>query len=137
MKKIIIPLIFCLLITSSFAQVQRKVPNSKLDSTGISMNSGTGNSMKQKQGKLKALKELNLTKEQKQQMKTMRQDSKAEQDAITNDTTLTEAQRKEKLKAVKTEAAKKLQSILTEEQRSKLKTIKEEKSGHSNKEKDR
>ena len=88
--------------------------------------------MKQKQGKLKALKELNLTKEQKQQVKAVRQDSKAEQDAIINDTTLTEAQRKEKLKIVKGDAAKKLQGILTEEQRSKLRTMKQGKRGNSN-----
>ena len=88
--------------------------------------------MKQQQGKLKALKELNLTKEQKQQVKAVRQDSKAEQDAIINDTTLTEAQRKEKLKIVKGDAAKKLQGILTEEQRSKLRTMKQGKRGNSN-----
>ena len=88
--------------------------------------------MKQQQGKLKALKELNLTKEQKQQVKAVRQDSKAEQDAIINDTTLTEAQRKEKLKIVKGDAAKKLQDILTEEQRSKLRTMKQGKRGNSN-----
>ena len=88
--------------------------------------------MKQKQSKLKALKELNLTKEQKQQVKAVRQDSKAEQDAIINDTTLTEAQRKEKLKIVKGDAAKKLQGILTEEQRSKLRTMKQGKRGNSN-----
>ena len=87
--------------------------------------------MKQQQGKLKALKELNLTKEQKQQVKAVRQDSKAEQDAIINDTTLTEAQRKEKLKIVKGDAAKKLQGILTEEQRSKLRTMKQGKGGNS------
>ena len=88
--------------------------------------------MKQQQGKQKALKELNLTKEQKQQVKAVRQDSKAEQDAIINDTTLTEAQRKEKLKIVKGDAAKKLQGILTEEQRSKLRTMKQGKRGNSN-----
>ncbi len=59
---------------------------------------------------------LNLTADQKAQMKTMREDAKQQREAIQNDATLTADQKKAKMKELHKTQSDKMNSILTPEQ---------------------
>ena len=73
-----------------------------------------------KMGGQKYMKDLNLTEAQKAQLKAQREASKAQLDAIKNDATLPDAQKKEKAKAIFAEQKTKTQALLTAEQKAKL-----------------
>ena len=59
---------------------------------------------------------LNLTADQKAQLKTMREDAKQQREAIQNDATLTADQKKAKMKELHKTQSDKMKSILTPEQ---------------------
>jgi protein CpxP len=67
------------------------------------------------------MKELNLTKEQRGQMKEFHQSMKQKKEEINNDNTLTEEQKKAKMKELHKEQKEKMNAILTPEQREKMK----------------
>jgi Spy/CpxP family protein refolding chaperone len=121
--------VFAFLYYAAPAQVQRKIADSgkiKEEQAKSEMN-GQENVVPKSQ-KLKMVKELNLTKEQKGSLKELRQTNQAKRDLIESDTSLSENEKKEKLKAVKIAAAIDLQSILTADQKAKLRTMRNEKS---------
>lgn len=120
MKKIIAVLIFAFSIGAGFAQVQRTVTKKSSADTGAY-------AKKDKQSMKKDMKALNLTKEQRGQLKSMKQENKAAKENIENDATLTEQQKKEKIKNMRRQNADKMKSILTEEQRGKLKEMRRNK----------
>ena len=70
--------------------------------------------------KVKMAKALNLSKKQKQQMKAIKQQSKAQNAAITNNAELSESQKKIQLKQVKADQKKSVAKVLTTEQKAKL-----------------
>ena len=74
---------------------------------------------------VKKKKELKLSKEQKQQVKKFKQSAKAKKSAIKNNSALTEDQKKIKLKQVHKENRKKLEAILTPEQKEEMKKRKD------------
>ncbi|HRH50884.1 MAG TPA: hypothetical protein PLP23_19190 [Panacibacter sp.] len=121
MKKLII-LFSCFLVFAGTVSAQKndtltraKVKNrmSKLDST-------KRENLKEKGITENSMKELDLSKDQFNQIEGFRKSAKEEKEKIKNDNTLTEAQKEEKIKAVDENFRKKSGSVMTKEQRSKV-----------------
>jgi Spy/CpxP family protein refolding chaperone len=70
--------------------------------------------------------DLNLTAEQKDQLKALREESKQQRDAIMQNTGLAEADKKQQLAALRKDAREKLLAVLTPEQREKLEAHRKE-----------
>ena len=77
--------------------------------------------IKNKDGVKKNLKQLDLSNDQQKQIDDIHANSKQEKDKINNDKTLTDEQKKEKIKAVDKDSKHKIHSVLTPEQREKMK----------------
>lgn len=75
---------------------------------------------KERKGNGPMMKDLNLTDTQKAQMKSDRDDMKQQRDAIQNDATLTQAQKKVKMQDLMKSERSKMSSILTPEQKAKM-----------------
>ena len=76
----------------------------------------------QKDGnQMEMIRELNLTKTQKVQLRDLHQSMKANKEAIESDQTLTDDQKKEKLKEARKEQMQKINGMLTPEQRENFK----------------
>ena len=116
-------LILVLLFSSiiSLAQVER-VPAKQADSV---INKSAVNT-KDKPGKKDLVKELDLSREQKIKIKEIRQSGKAKKDAIENNDQLSTSEKKTQLREQQKEQAKNIQAILTEEQKEKFKTKRQE-----------
>ena len=112
MKKLLtVVFILYFFISNAIAQVKREVNPSQ----------NSQSNMVQKNKKKAMMKELNLTKEQRGQMKEFKQSMKQKKADITNDKTLTQEQKQAKLKELHKEKKEKMNSILTPEQREKMK----------------
>ena len=122
MKKYIAIVILCLTGLNITAQIQRNVVKQKSDSTVTEPTQP-----KQDGSRKELLRELDLTKEQKIKMKEINQTMKLSKDAIENDTTLNENEKKEKLKVLRKEQVTKIQAILTEEQKIKFRQLRAKK----------
>lgn len=72
------------------------------------------------------MKSLGLSDSQKAQLKGIREDAKKQRDAIKNDSSLSENQKKAKLKELRTATRGKVDSVLTPEQREKMKQLRKE-----------
>lgn len=83
----------------------------------------------EKKKKPNLAKELNLNETQKKTMTAMRKTGKAQADSIKSNTALTEAQKKTELKKIKQEERKKVEGILTTEQKAKLAELQPKKKG--------
>jgi len=121
MKKLIF-LFSCFLMLAGIVNAQKndtltraKVKNrmSKLDST-------KRENLKEKGITENSMKELDLSKDQFNQIEGFRKSAKEEKEKIKNDNTLTEAQKEEKIKAVDENFRKKSGSVMTKEQRTKV-----------------
>jgi len=119
MKKYIVIIVAMITGLTTTAQIQRTVVKQKPDSTSSVQVPAQNN----KPGK-EIFRELDLSKEQKLKLREINQSMKASKDALESDTTLNEAARKEKLKALRKEHATKVQAILTEEQKIKFRQLK-------------
>ena len=75
---------------------------------------------------VKNVKELNLTNEQKKQVKKYKKSDKVKVTAIKNNAALTEQQKKDQLMQVRKEKHDKLETILTPEQKEKMKQMKKD-----------
>jgi len=129
MKKAMIFMVFGFAGFSTFAQVQRKVADTnKIAGTEQKQNAMVNEpaSFSKKKDKLKLVKALNLTREQKKKLKEMRQANEAKKVAILNDGSLTADQKQSQLKAIKRSAAVDLQGILNEAQKKKMKEMRKE-----------
>lgn len=116
MKKIMLALLSLIISLAGFSQVKKD--RSKMsDSTKQSIKEV----MKTKKGKKMA--ELNLSREQKKQVKEIKQNDDAAKNAILNDAALSEEQKKEKLKELRKARQEKIKTMLTPEQKEKLKNI--------------
>ena len=69
------------------------------------------------------LRELNLTKEQRGKFKEIGQANKAKRDEINNNDSLTQGQKDAKLRELKRTAVQSTMSILNEEQKEKMKSM--------------
>ena len=118
-------LILVLLFSSllSLSQIERK-PAPAMQTDSVSSN--TGSNKMDRSEKKELLKELDLTKEQKIKLKEIRQASMAKKEAIENNNQLSETERKTKLRELQKEQAQNIQAILTNEQKEKFKTMRQE-----------
>jgi len=73
-----------------------------------------------------AFASLNLTDDQKAQMKQIHESAKAKVDAVMADTSLSDADRQAKVKAIHRATMQQARAILTPEQRQQLKTNRRE-----------
>lgn len=73
------------------------------------------------------IKDLNLTESQKAQLKASREQMRTQMEAIKNDSTLSQEQKKEKMQQLHQSQRTKMNSVLTAEQKSKLKAERTEK----------
>jgi protein CpxP len=75
---------------------------------------------------------LNLTDDQRAQIKKIHEDAKMKSDAVKADSSLSEADKKAKVRTIRQEAKKQKQEVLTPEQREQLKAkMKERNAQHS------
>lgn len=108
------------MVYMSSAQVQRRPVKQQPDSATVSPVAE-----KNKDNRKEIFRELNLTREQKGKMKEINQSMKASKDAIENDTTLSEAEKKAKLKTLRNEHTRQVQAVLTEEQKVRFRQLKD------------
>jgi protein CpxP len=117
MKKIIaFTMILAAVGLTSMAQVERKQDDTR-KSQQMKGHRGQGKKMMQ---------DLNLTEDQKAKLKAEREASKSQLDAIRNDASLSETQKKEKAKAIHDAQKAKMQSILTPAQKEQMEKNKKE-----------
>ena len=120
MKKILsIILVTCIISIQAFAQ--QKEQDVLLNQRDSALPLNTTNIKK-----VKAFKELNLSKQQKKQIKKFAKANKKKKKSIKNNTTLTEQQKNQQLLQIRNEKHAKLEAILTPEQKEKLKHMKKE-----------
>ncbi len=121
MKKIISFVVLGMLLGFAATAQLRRTPAAKpaVDSAAAE----TATSQRGKHGQRKMIKELNLDKEQKEKLKTMKEEAKAEKDAIAADDKLTAAEKKQKQQELRRKQAEKLNGVLTDEQKEKLKKV--------------
>lgn len=99
---------------TSNAQVQREVPQSQQTQT------------KPSQHQKGMMDQLNLSPDQKSQMKTLHQDMKQQRESIMNDQTLTADQKKQKMKEFRKSQSEKVNGILTPDQQQKMKELRKQ-----------
>jgi Spy/CpxP family protein refolding chaperone len=116
MKISLIAFIFFFATFSVSAQIERKPVAAKTDST-----QAVNDDKAKQQNRKDRMKELNLTREQKNMLKDIHRSGKAEKDAIENNTQLSEEEKKKRLRELQKKHAEKLQAILTPEQLAKFK----------------
>ena len=75
---------------------------------------------------------LNLTDDQKAQMKKIREDAKSQIDAVKNDGSLTADQKQTKIKQIRRDSHKQVEAMLTREQRKTMKEWRHEHHGQRN-----
>jgi hypothetical protein len=126
MKKISALIVLTFIISLSFAQVQRKV---KTENIADSITKTGERKKGYKANKKQAIRELDLTKEQKGKLKEQRQAAKDKKAAIQNNESLSAEQKEAKLKELQKEQAKSTMGILNEEQKEKMKKMRKEKKG--------
>ncbi len=124
MKKTGIFLAFIFISFLSFAQVQRIVAPKQVDSTGHqpAINDGRNDKIGRKQ----MMRELELSKDQRSKLKEIRQSNKVKKDEISNDDKLTTEQKDAKLRELQREQAQSTMTILNDEQKAKIKTMRQE-----------
>lgn len=87
-------------------------------------NDGVNKERTEKRGDV--YKDLNLTKDQQQKIKALNQDSHAQAEAIRNDNTISQEQKREKFNTLKESQKVKRDAILTDEQRTKIEAKKKD-----------
>lgn len=120
MKKTGIFLTLTFISILSFSQVQRVVTPSKQSNGGVTQ---PGDNNPEKMNRKKMMRELNLTKEQRSKLKEIRQSNMSKKDAISNDDKLTDEQKEVKLRELKRGQAQSTMTILNDEQKAKMKTM--------------
>lgn len=117
---LLIAFILSLVTISASAQIERKPVVVKTDSFQTVSSGGKVD----KQSRKERMKELDLTKEQKDKMKEIVQTGKASKEAIENDTQLSDQDKKKQMRELQKAQMQKIQAILTPEQLEKFKASK-------------
>lgn len=114
MKKVFLFVTAALLFAAtSNAQVQRNSSNSQRVQSDSARHARSE----------KMMNELNLSQDQKTQIKSLHQENKQQRDAIKNDASLTPDQKKQKMKELHQSQSEKMNSILTPDQQVKRKQM--------------
>jgi periplasmic protein CpxP/Spy len=122
-KLIVLSLVACLCTLSLMAQVERTSADS------------SKNTMRQKgagqQDKREMMKELNLSRDQMKQMRTLKQETKAKMEEVKALDKITAEEKKIKMKAIQEERKTKLKAILSAEQFAKMEAKLKERKGNT------
>ena len=113
------------LILIAIAAIAFTTATQAQDSTAHKKMNG-GHSAKMQQQK-EMMDNMNLTQDQKDKMKKMREDNMTKMEEIRNNSSLTDDQKGEKMKALREEQRKNMDGILTDEQKAKMKQMRQEK----------
>ncbi|MDE3183577.1 MAG: hypothetical protein KGM16_09180 [Bacteroidota bacterium] len=117
MKKLLLVAVAGLFfIANSNAQIQREMPQHQRIKSDSSHHFQKG----------KMMQDLNLTEDQKTQLKSMREQMKQQHSAIQNDASLTADQKKEKMKSLRQSQMQKMNAILTPDQQAKMRAFREQ-----------
>jgi Spy/CpxP family protein refolding chaperone len=112
----------------SVAQVQRiATPSKQPDS--VMRQPGENAALNENAGRKQMMRELNLTRDQRAKIKEIRQSNMAKKDAIANDDKLTQEQKDVQLRELKRAQAQSTMTILNDEQKAKIKNMREERRG--------
>ena len=127
MQKILILPAFVVMGLGAIAQVQRKmaIANETISAT-VHEPEGSKVGFAKKMDQRTIWKKLDLSKEQKQRIKKIQQSHQLKRDEILQDDTLGEDQKQDKLTAIKKAAALDFRAILTDEQKARMKAIRDE-----------
>ena len=117
MKISVIAFILSLVTLSASAQIERKPVVLKADSTQTTSNDNKVD----KQSRKERFRELDLTREQKGKMKEIMQSGKAAKEAIENNASLSDQDKKKQMRELQKAHMQKIQAILTPEQLEKFK----------------
>jgi len=126
MKCPVLILLLVLVSLSSSAQIERVPVTDKKDTNLIPKDTNIipfiGSRVTiDKQSRKERFKELDLTREQKGKLKEINQSGKAAKEAIENNTSLSEDEKKKQLRSLQKAQVEKIQAILTPEQFEKFK----------------
>lgn len=121
--KISLLLIFILAFAGTAqAQIERKsIDKSKADTEKLPAVNAPGD----KKNRRDLMKDLGLSQEQKIKLRELRDASNAAKAALENNTSLSEMEKKRKLREMKKDQAENLMAILTHEQREKFKAARQ------------
>ena len=114
--------LFLLFSFLSFSQVERKINGTNAADSGYRPSSS-----QQADNKREMMKQLNLTREQKAKMKEIHQTMQAKKDAISNDSKLSAEEKQTQLRNLQKELFQNTLNILNDDQKQKLKTMRDEK----------
>lgn len=113
MKRIILMAVAAFLLSAGAqAQTQRKTDSSRI--------------MQMKQNRHDMMSQLDLSKDQQKKVKALNQDNKSKMESVRNDQSLTQEQRKEKMKELAKDHKEGMNSILTKDQQDKMKAYKKD-----------
>ena len=118
MKKLFLCLSLIVTVEIALSQIRRDPP--------VTDSSQTGMGAQQKITKKEMLDELDLTKDQRIQLKSIRQNNKQQRDMIANNDSLSAEQKKFELKQLRKQTESDINSILTDQQREKYNELKQE-----------
>lgn len=123
MKRLIMGAFFCFCVVGAMAQIRRTVAaKPKADSVAVAPDMVTEEGSRK--GKIKA---LDLNKQQKRKLKGVMQSAKQEKAAIENDEKLSDAEKKQRLQALRKRQMAHLDSVLTSEQKQQMLKMRREK----------
>lgn len=123
MHKLTSVILLTLLLSTSFSQI-RRIPSKSQHQDSILTSLPVSKEVEQDQVTRKSLlKELNLTREQMIQLKSVREANQEKMEKINADSLLTEMQRKQKIRQFRNEQMQLIQSVLTDEQKQKYKQL--------------
>lgn len=123
MKKTAFLILLVTMCASGFSQVRRESNIVKEDSVTVV------DTQKDKRSRRDMMKELNLTRDQRQKLKESKSSNQSAKAAIENDNTLTADQKKVKLRELRKAQLEKLKTILSPEQIEKLRKMRQENAG--------
>lgn len=115
MKNIVLLIIATFVFNTSFAQ-DRKQRQEKISDTAVKAIKTEMNA----QARRKKMEDLNLSREQKKQVRDMKKQQDEAKAAIENDPSLTPEQKRDKMRELRKARQEKLKKILTPEQKEKL-----------------
>lgn len=96
------------------------------DSTGRHKQMKRGDHPAARMQRSEAFEELNLTADQKEKMRQMREENMAKMNDIKNNSALNDTQKQEQMKALRQDQRKMMESLLTGEQKEKMKQLRSE-----------
>lgn len=105
----------------------------KMRPQGKGMQAGKGMKRGDFRQKGQPMAQLNLTEDQKTKMKDLNQSFKTKREALKNNTSLAEAQKKEQMQALAQQHRKEVKAVLTAEQQQKLDAMRGERRGKNGK----